>query len=1067
MRALVFCGMILSLGLCQRMNAQAVVNESLETAFLWVDTANGNDSNPGTQQQPLQTISAAAAIALTNNQAGIGTQVTINPGTYREAIQIFGGMKSTTLPMTFEAATPGTVTVSGAVPYTSWSNYNSNIYTTPWPYQWGFCVPDNNGAPYEPPIVLRQEMVYVNGAQMTEVLSLNEMMFPGTFFVDEVGGLMYLWPPASVNPSVADVEVAVLPTLLNIFNVNGLVFRNIAFNYASSCHHSPAVLVGGPSQNILFDTANFDWNSGEGIAVNDPVQNVSVINSTANHNGAAGFQATQSLNVLWQNDTASYNNWRGAQGVYYEWGTGGAHIFSDIGETWTNFTATFNQTHSMHWDTDVSNVTMTNMFATGNLLGTLIEKNPGPITIANSTFCGGQVGIALRDSSDVTLTNDVLYNNLITQILLSGVLGGIPVTDWVTGRMYVSSTFDITLNGNVIESTGTEQLFKDGYLNGADWTNFVTTLQSSNNVWWNASNGAPFTVPTPTAGTQLNFAAWQGLTSQDINSTFGPPATDPSIICNSAVPDFPDWWLVLNTFGQMLTAPSGVATTNAAGQVTYNAANIALGNWNGTVTLGVDGLEYMPGASVNFNPPTLTANTGSVITVSTTPATPPGTYALTILGNSGNVTRTMAFNVTVPVTSLMLSTAALNFPNQPLKIPSAPQSITMTNFGTVPITFTSWVTTTGFTQTNTCGSSLAPGKTCTINIVFTPHQSIPYSGTLTITDSDPTLSQIVTLTGTSVGSPTIKLSAHSLSFHGIDFGSTSAPQTVTITNSGTGIMNISSITITGPNASNFAETDTCGAPVETTETCEITVTLTPTTLGSLSATVTINSNSTNNPQTFTLSGSGLTAIKVSPPSINFGTVNVGKQGSGHVVTISNLSSVALSLNQLQVIGNNPQDFVLSANTCGSSLAPTSSCTVTATYVPTSGGARSATLSIADGDPTSPQSVTFTGSAKAISVSPSSVGYGTVSVGKSSMHTVTVTNAGTATVSLNPLQISGPNAGDFTMSNNTCGSSLSGTSSCSVNVTFSPSATGARSATLTLTDSDLSSPSTIALSGSGK
>jgi hypothetical protein len=1049
------------------MYAQAVVNERQETASLWVDTVKGNDANPGSKLLPLQTIGAAATIAVSNNQASIGTLVTINPGTYRESITLQGGSRTTSLPMTFQAAIPGTVTVSGATPYTSWNKYNSNIYTTAWAYQWGLCPDDPGLNPYEAPIVLRQEMVYVNGAQMTEVLSLSQVMFPGTFFVDEVGGLMYLWPPVGTNPSTADVEVATLPSLLLVNNMNGVVVRNMAFTYSNSCHHSPAVMVNGNSQNVLFDTVNFDWNNGQGLAVYNAAANVSVMSSTARHNGAAGFEAYQALNILWQNDTASYNNWRGAQGVYYEWGTGGAHIFSDHNETWTNFTSTYNQTHSIHWDTDDQNITVTNMVATGNLLGTLIEKNLGPTNISNSIFCGAEVGLAIRDSSNVTLNGNIFYNNSGEQILINGIAGGFPIANWATGQPYTTTTYNTTITNNVIEAVGSQQLFSDSYLNGADWTNFAGTLTSSNNTWWNATNGAPFTVPTPGTGTLLNFADWQGLTGQDMNSTFGPPAVDPSIACAAAPVDFPDWWLVIDTFQQTFTSASGLATTNSAGQAIYTAANIALGSWTGTATLAMDGLQSMPGGSVSFNPPTLTANSGSTITVSTTSATPPGTYALTVLANSGSVTRTMALNVTVPQTAILLSTAALNYPNQPLKIQSAAQNITVTNFGTTPITFASWVTTSGFAQTNTCGTSLAAGKNCTISVTFTPHVSTPYSGSLTITDSDATQSQVVTLTGTSVGSPTTSLSAHSLALHGVDYLSTSAPQTIVVTNTGTGLLNVSSIVISGPNASNFHEVDTCGAPVEVTETCAITVTLTPTVLGSLTATVNINSNSTNNPASFSLTGSGVTAIKVSPNSVNFGTVNVGSTGSSHTITISNLSTAALSMNALQVIGANPGDFVIGADTCGSSLAGSSSCTVTLTYAPTSGGSRNASLSIVDSDPGSPQSVTFTGLANAITVNPSSVGFGNVTVGNAATKTVTVTNAGTGVVTLSSIQISGANAGDFTITSNTCGSALAGGTACTVTVSFGPLATGSATATLTVTDSDLSSPTAVSLTGTGK
>src|ERR1700730_3232071 len=91
--------------------AQANVNESLETAFVYVDGAIGSDSNPGPQALPLKTIGTATAMAASNNSASIGTRITINPGTYRESIAL--GVNRTSLPITFQAATNRKVTVSG------------------------------------------------------------------------------------------------------------------------------------------------------------------------------------------------------------------------------------------------------------------------------------------------------------------------------------------------------------------------------------------------------------------------------------------------------------------------------------------------------------------------------------------------------------------------------------------------------------------------------------------------------------------------------------------------------------------------------------------------------------------------------------------------------------------------------------------------------------------------------------------------------------------------------------------------------------------------------------------
>jgi hypothetical protein len=461
---------------------QASVNESLETAFLWVDAASGNDGNPGTQQLPLKSIGAAVTIALQNNTNSIGTHVTINPGTYPEILTISGQQNSTAWPMTFQAATTGTVTVSGAVRYTNWSVYsgNANIYTSSWPNRWGFCAADGGNAPLEQPIVLRRELILVGGVAMTQVLSLSQMIFPGTFFVDETHGVVYVWPPSGTNMNTADVEVATNPQILTISNLNGVVMRGLTFAYANSCHSDPAVLVLGNATNILFDSDSFLWNVGQGMTLTS-ANNVTVTNSTANHNGAAGFNAVQVKNYLWQNIAASYNNWRGAQGAYYTWGTGGAHLFQNHDETISGFKSTYNQTFGLHWDTDTENVTATNLFMSQNMYAAEDEKGQGPLSITNSLFCNtGQYGFVLRDSELVTLTGNTFYNNALAQIFLTGVLGGIQITNWETGQVYNLITQSLVLTNNVIDGVGAgQQVFSDGQLGGGDWTLFQTTLNSN------------------------------------------------------------------------------------------------------------------------------------------------------------------------------------------------------------------------------------------------------------------------------------------------------------------------------------------------------------------------------------------------------------------------------------------------------------------------------------------------------------------------------------------------------------------------------------------------------------
>jgi hypothetical protein len=595
-------------------------------------------------------------------------------------------------------------------------------------------------------------MVLVNGTPMTQVMSLSQMLFPGSFYVDETKALIYVWPPSGTNMSTADVEVPTNPSVLTVNSsngkpINGIVFRGLTFAYANPCRKDAAVTISGSVTNALLDTDSFIWNNAQGLALVNPVTNVTVLNSTAKHNGASGFQAWEAKNVLWQGSTASYNNWRGAQGAYYTWNTGGYHIFSDHNETMTGVNMTDNQTFGIHWDTDSQNVTVSSMFNSGNLVAALNEKNEGPITITSSKFCNstysasGYAGFVLRNSDSTSITNSTFYNNSVAQVLITGVSGGISVTNWETGQAYNLITGHLTFTGNTVEGIGTtQQLFKDGYLGGTDWTDFQSTLKSSSNTWYSATNTTGFSVPTPKNGTLDTFAQWQSVTAQDSNSKFAAPATNPSTGCATTA-DGPDYWLLVD---------NGLVTTDLAGNAVFNLTTSSLGGFSGNVTFALDGISAIAGATATFSAATIGVNGTSVLTFNAGTTTPAGTYTFTVLGNSGNVTRTLVLSVTLPTQTVRLSTTLLAFGNQALKTTSPAQTVKFTNLGKTAMSMTSITTTAGFAQTNTCGSSLAAGASCNISVTFTPHNLQLYTGTLTITDNASGSPQKVTLTGTGI-----------------------------------------------------------------------------------------------------------------------------------------------------------------------------------------------------------------------------------------------------------------------------------------------------------------------------
>jgi hypothetical protein len=730
----------------QLARAQAVVNENLETAFLYVDAVKGSDSNPGTQVSPLKTISAASAIANDNNYHSIGTHVSINPGLYREDVVILGNQYNTPLPITFEAAGTGVV-ISGSVAYTNWQTYsgNSSIYTTSWANKWGDCAANKDGSsPLEQEIVLRREMIFVNGVNLTQVMSFGQMQ-PGTFFVSESASRVYVWPAAGTDMSTADVEVATLPELLRVVGRTNLVFRGLNFVHANSCRDNDAVYIAGNSKNILFDTDTFRWNNAVGIHFFTPVTNYTVQNSISSHNGQSGMMSVQTKFGLWQAVTTSFNNWRGAQGAYYYWNSGGMHFFSDHDHTINGATIAFNQTHGIHFDTDNANITASNVLTAQNLaIGIAVEKNEGPVAISSSTFCSNNLGIklnymyqsglVLRNSELVTLTNSHFYNNQVSQISVIGVKGGVEITNWETGLTKNVFTQNFTHIGNTLEAVGSsQQLFSDSYLGGTDWTLFQTTLNSNKNTWWNGTTATAFEVPV----SQMHpFSGWQSATGQDLLSSWSKPA-DLTAAC--AVTSTADYWLLVDNPGQ---------TLSAAGNAVFSLQMLPFGGQLGTANLTVDGIKEVKGLTGTLSAVTSPLTGSFTLSVNAASTTVPGTYPITVIASSGSKTRTVTASLVVPATSVRLSTVNLTFPAQTTKTTSAPQSFTLTNIGRSALALTS-ISSSGreYAETNNCGSSVAVGGTCTVKVTFTPIAKGTRPGSIKIVDQDPNSPQVVSLTG--------------------------------------------------------------------------------------------------------------------------------------------------------------------------------------------------------------------------------------------------------------------------------------------------------------------------------
>ncbi|MGB8413846.1 MAG: choice-of-anchor D domain-containing protein [Candidatus Binatus sp.] len=201
-------------------------------------------------------------------------------------------------------------------------------------------------------------------------------------------------------------------------------------------------------------------------------------------------------------------------------------------------------------------------------------------------------------------------------------------------------------------------------------------------------------------------------------------------------------------------------------------------------------------------------------------------------------------------------------------------------------------------------------------------------------------------------------------------------------------------------------------------------------------------------------------------------LEVGKSTLGNTLSknldVKNTGKADLFIDSASVSGANAGDFAPGASTCSAGgLAPKGKCTIAIGFTPSALGARSATLTLTDNAGTGTQNVELSGKGEPdVTVSPDRVAYGKVKFTKKKNKTVKVENAQPVAVTLSQI-ITGTNASDFTVTGGTCSGTLAAKAKCTYIVTFTPGATGARSATLSVTASpDLQSPHNVSLAGTG-
>jgi len=275
----------------------------------------------------------------------------------------------------------------------------------------------------------------------------------------------------------------------------------------------------------------------------------------------------------------------------------------------------------------------------------------------------------------------------------------------------------------------------------------------------------------------------------------------------------------------------------------------------GTCEQATDG-GYSPSETctliVTFTPTTTGAATGSISVASNATASP---SSITLQG-----TGTAAGAPTAT-----LSPGALSFGSVNTGVTSAAQMLTLSNTGNAALTISGitigGTNPTDFAETNTCGASLAAAATCTISVTFAPGSAASFAAMVSVADNATGSPQTAALTGSGTvpAAPVAALSPSTVSFGSLVTGATATAQTVTLSNTGNAALSISGITIGGTNATDFADTTTCGESLAAGASCTIAVTFTPGAVANFSATISVADNAAGSPQTTSLTGAGIAA----------------------------------------------------------------------------------------------------------------------------------------------------------------------------------------------------------------
>ena len=452
-----------------------------------------------------------------------------------------------------------------------------------------------------------------------------------------------------------------------------------------------------------------------------------------------------------------------------------------------------------------------------------------------------------------------------------------------------------------------------------------------------------------------------------------------------------------------------------------------------------------------------------VVALSASPAGAP--TAVLVAGTYGRgIWQTPLWSAGTGLTAASASPAALTFASQVFGTTSSAQTVTIQNTGSVALTITAIATSGDFSETGNCVNlSVAAGSSCALQVTFTPGGTGALSGQMILSANVNGGQLTVDMTGTGTPAGTVSLTPASVDFGPVEVGSTSAPLPIQAGNSGGAAVPISGVTVTTPFT---IASNSCGAgSLAAGSSCQVEVEYAPTQPGAAAGTLTFTDGAGT--QTVILNGTGEAAPtdNLSPASLSFSGTVAGALSAAQTITLTNAGD--LTLTAIGISASGP--FQASSN-CGTQLTGHAACTISVVFAPTQLGSQPGTLTVSDALRTQTAGLTGTGvGPPALGVNPSSLSFSAQQAGVASApQTVTVSNIGGAPMANVGFQIAGPAAASYSIGATTCGAALNNGSNCTVQVIFTPAATGVIAATLAVSSSTLGvTPVSVPLNGAGQ